>query len=76
MPPAYLFFLPIAFGAFWLNLRAQEELICIVTAVSGGFSLILGLMLAPWLIQLLMLVLLYRSESLLIKLFFKRKYGS
>lgn len=75
MPPAYLFFIPIAFGAFWLNLRAREELTCIVTAVSGGFSLILGLTLAPWLIQLLMLVLLCRPESLLIKLFFKRKYG-
>jgi hypothetical protein len=75
MPPAYLLFIPIAFGSFWLNLRAREELTCIVTAVSGGFCLILGLVLAPWLIQLLMLILLCRPESLLIKLFFKRKWG-
>ncbi|MCG9890418.1 MAG: hypothetical protein MH252_05030 [Thermosynechococcaceae cyanobacterium MS004] len=74
MPPAYLFFLPIAFGAFWLNLRAREELICIITAISGSFFLILGLMLAPWFIQLLMLIFLCRPESLLINLFFKRKH--
>lgn len=73
MLSGYLFFLPLAIGAFWLHHRVREELICIVIIIGGMSSLMLGLILSPWFIKLLMLIVLTWPDSLLTSLFLRRK---
>jgi hypothetical protein len=60
---AYLLLFPMALSAFWINIRAKEELTCIVTAISGLASLVFGLMLASWFTKLLILAMFLKLEG-------------
>jgi hypothetical protein len=64
---AYLLLFPMALSAFWINIRATEELTCILTAISGLVSLIFSLLLAPWFAKLLMLVVFLKLEEVFLR---------
>lgn len=59
-----LILLGIAFSAAWIYLQTSEELHCLLCAITGSISLIVGLVLAPWQIQLGLVMLLLCFDKL------------
>lgn len=59
-----LIVLGIAFSAGWIYLKTSEELHCLLCAITGSICLIVGLVLAPWPVQLGLVMLLLCFDTL------------
>lgn len=64
MLPLYFFLLIMAVGSILISLKASHEISRILAAGCAIFCLILGFALAPWFIQVLIVVLLLALERL------------
>ena len=56
MLPFFFFFVLVAFGSILLSLKASHEISRILAGSCAVFCLILGFALAPWFIQILIVI--------------------
>lgn len=60
MPAAYMILLAVALGATWIYTHTSEDIPFVLATITGLVCFLWGFSCAPWTVQLLILVLLFR----------------
>lgn len=60
MPAAYVILLAVSLGATWIYTHTSEDIPFVLAALTALVCFLWGFSCAPWAVQLLILVLLFR----------------
>lgn len=63
LPESYLILLTISLGAIWVYSRTSHDIPFTLAALTAVVCFFWGFALAPWIVQLLILVFLMRMEK-------------